>query len=409
MLKIHRILNGVFMKILGLALGTLLGASAMAGGKLPSSVALRVSGSVHAAFLGVLQTVKRPKTAGSYLGIGGNLTGVFDGKSNGMGFGAVAAIDLDKVKDKSKRIAEAYVFINGSIGSVYAGALEGPLTTLMHDATDVIGGSKGPLGWITRTVELPVGVNSYLGLRLSDTNKIAFTTASMKGLILGVSFSPDSQEPGRFPRAITENGKEFERKITHRNVIEIAANFTKTFNGKTIGVFVGGAMGQVLPEQKGLKAPDKAPSYFDISAFQCGALFDVGNVRFAGGYFNWGKSCVRKGTGFTAPQGWNVGTGVTCGPFLFSLSYFYTWREVEGGQATSHMIPVAVDYLLAPGCTVYAEVDFVSAKSTKKHTGPEGKRDFKLDPWDKDGFTTDNGGLVSTNAQVFTVGMKIQC
>ena len=399
-------------RTLNIAMGVALAASAcMAGPKTPSSVTLRVSGSLHAALVGVIQkNVKRPETPGSYLGLGGNLTGVLDGKKDGLGFGAVAAIDLDKVKTAEKRVNEAYVFVNGPLGGIYAGAMEGPVTTLMHDATDVIGGAKGPLGWITRTTEQPIGVNVYSGLRLGATNKIAVTSASMKGLIVGLSFSPDSEEPGRFERGITKNGAGWERKLSFRNVIEAALNFTKTLDGNTFGFFLGGVFGQVVPAQKGLKKPDDAPSYTPLSAFQAGALFDVGNLRFAAGYFNWGKSAVRKGTPFSAPQGFNFGAGVTVGKLLFSASYFRTWRDVEGGKATNDLVPITVDYLLAPGCTIYGGVDFVISKSTKEHTSEAGKRDFNLDKvWDGGGFTTENGGPETSNAQVFSLGMKLQC
>ena len=400
-------------RTLNIAMGVALAASVYAAGgsAKPSSVTLRVSGSLHAALVGVMQkNVERPGTSGSYLGLGGNLTGVLDGKKDGLGFGAVAAIDLDKVKDAHKRVAEAYVFVNGTVGGVYAGAMEGPVTTLMHDATDVIGGAKGPLGWISRTTEQPIGVDIYSGLRLGATNKIAVTSASMKGLIVGLSFSPDSEEPGRFGRSIEKNGAGWERKLSFRNVVEAALNFTKTINGKTFGFFAGGVFGQVVPAQKGLEKPVDPPSYAPLSAFQAGALFDVGNVRFAMGYFNWGKSAVRRGTPFTAPQGFNIGAGLTLGQFLFSVSYFRTWRDVEGGKATNDLVPLTVDYLLAPGCTIYGEVDFVVSKSTKEHTGKDGKRDFDLDKvWDGGGFTTANGGPQNTNAQVFSLGMKLQC
>lgn len=399
-------------RTLNLAVGVALATSACyAAAKKPSSVTLRVSGSLHAALVGVVQkNVQRPSTSGSYVGLGGNLTAVLDGKKDGLGFGAVAAVDLDKVKESDKRIAEAYVFINGALGGIYAGAMEGPVTTLMHDATDVIGGAKGPLGWISRTTEQPIGVDLYSGLRLGATNKISVTTASMKGLIVGLSFSPDSKEPGRFERSIAKNGDGWKRDLSFRNVVEAALNFTKTINGKTFGFFAGGVFGQVVAAQEGLEKPEDPPTYASLSAFQTGALFDVGNLRFAVGYFNWGKSAVRRGTPFTAPQGVNVGAGITVGQFLFSAAYFRTWRNVEGGKATNDLVPLTVDYLIAPGCTIYGEVDFVVSKSTKEHTGKDGKRDFKLDKvWDAGGFTTDQGGPETTNAQVFTIGMKLQC
>jgi len=392
-----------------LVLGSAVCASTLMAAKVPSSVSLKISGSLHGAILYALQqNVKRPKGPGAYVGLGGNLTALFDGRKGDIGFGAVAAIDIDRLKTDTKRVAEAYVFLNGPAGSVFLGGLEGPATTLMHDATDALAGSKGSLGWAGRTVDAPIGVNIYSGLRMPPSNKIAFTSASMSGLTVGISYSPDTSEVGRPVRPIAKDS--FERKgVTQQEVVELAANFTKSIEGKTFGLYLAGVVGSTVPKQKGFTAQN-LPSYAPVAAIQVGALFSMGLLRVAGGYFNWGKSSVRKGTPYTAPRGFNLGAGVTLGKFVVSAGYFYTTRKVEGGEATNNYIALGADYLVAPGCTVYAEVDFVNSKSTEKHVSKKAMRSDDLDSiWDTSGLTSENGGAAQSNAQIFVLGMKIQC
>jgi len=368
---------------------------------------LKVSAAVHAAFLGVNQKITRPSLSGSYVGIGGNLTAVASVKaSEETECGLIAAIDLDRLKTDVKRVAEVYAYLKLSVGSLFIGGYEGPAATLMHDAADVVGGSKGPLGFVHRVVDLPIGCPTYTGLRLKPSNKIGITTTSMGGLIVGLSYSPDEGEDGRAVRVI--EGDAIDRKETTRNIVEVAANFTKSFSGLTFGLYASGVFGKHVAGTKELK--DSDVRYNPLEAYQIGALFDVGIVRVAGGYLNYGKSLVRTGTPFTAPSGFNVGVGITLGSFLISSGYYRVSRDVEKGQAVTNLVTLAVDYAFAPGVTAYAECDLVDAKTTKAHASKGGVRDTDLDKkWDGLGITVDNKGPVSTTAQVFILGLKVQC
>ena len=397
------------MKKILFLFGALSSLSCLAGPSIagvPSQV--KVMASVNGALVGAFQKQKDPADSEfALVGVGGNITAVISGKKGGSNFGMIAALDMDRLKEGTKRVAEIYGFLSNPYGNLFFGSFEGPAVTFMYDAGDVIGGSKSVGGYISRAIHLPVGAFLNAGFHiLGPSNQIAFTTTSIHGFRFGVAFAPDTSELGRPFRTIEKGA--VDKKFSYRNKVELALNFTKTLeNSVTFGLYGAGVFARTMGAISGY---DGVPAkYNPLKMFQAGMLLDFGSVRLAGGYFYAGKSAVREGFDHTAPKGLNFGIGCTVGPFLISGSCFFASRKVTGGDSTTGVGSVALDYAVAPGVTLYFEIDHVVAKSPEEHCAP-GAVDPKLDcAWDAGGITTDHEGLNETKGTMFVVGMKIQC
>ncbi len=377
-------------------------------GKLKNAPSVvKVSASITAASVFNIQDHDDPaQSEWALMGIGGNITTVISGKKDHMNFGAIAAIDLDRLKDSTKRVPEVYGYLANQFGNFFVGCLEGPSTTFMYDAFDVIGSGKGPGGNMGRAVHLPIGVDLYSGMRLGPKNQIVFTTASMGGVRFGISYAPDTSEVGRPVRGMEKNS--IDKKFSQRNVVETALNFTKSAkNGTTFGVYLSGVFGKALGARKEFGAA--MPKYKPIKEFQVGVLLDFGALRLAGGYMDLGTSGIREGLDHTAPKGFNIGFGYTIGPFMLSGGFFHTTRKVTDGDAKSYVTSAGIDYCLAPGVIAYFEFDYLKAQSTEAHCS-EGAVDHSLDlMYDSGGYSKENGGPVETTAKVLILGLKIQC
>ncbi|MCY4414478.1 MAG: porin [Alphaproteobacteria bacterium] len=369
---------------------------------------LKMSAAVNAVLLSVNQKVQREAAANSYIGIGGNLTAVASSTKDqhDHSYGLIAAIDLDRVKEGVKRIAEFYGFYSTPYGTGFIGGYEGPVSTLNIDGPINAGGCKGPLGFVGRVVDLPVGCNLYLGIRQAPSNKIGFNTVSMNGFVFGISFAPDTGEEGRASRIVLKN--EIDRKFSFRNMTEVALNYTKTIDNLTLGAFIGGVFAKSMPANDSHKPSNV--NYNPVEGYQVGAMVDAGCVRIAGSFYDMGKSAIRAGLPFTAPKGYSVSAAFTLGATLLSVGYYRTERKVEQGMAETNLLTFSADYQVSPSVTVYAECDIVDAQSTKAHVSEAGLRDIELDKiYDGAGLSLEKDGPVNTKAQVFMIGLKVQC
>ena len=130
-----------------------------AGAKEASSPSLKINGVLRALAVGTTQKVRTDK--GVQFNSYGNMTFNAGGvANNGLTYGALAVLQLDRSKPANDRISEAYVYFGSdTIGNIQFGDTNGVSSLMMYDGTDVMGGAGGFDGNLYRQLNLTRGVN----------------------------------------------------------------------------------------------------------------------------------------------------------------------------------------------------------------------------------------------------------
>jgi hypothetical protein len=144
---------------------------------------------------------------------------------------------------------------------------------------------------------------------------------------------------------------------------------------------------------------------------QTGVVLDYGDYQLGAGYFNNGRSFMRKSyttRNWTNLEGYNVGVGKKLdnvpGAYV-SLGHTGSRRRVTGGYARGNVTSVGADYDVAKGLVLYTSVDMFDFKSPKPYQGLSGA-DTTYDYLDN----CNNAKTLNTNNRgaLFVVGTKLR-
>jgi len=354
-----------FLKALTLAGVSLaaLESSANNPGPLSRGPAVSFGGSIQAAGFAVNQKVRSTKEV-TFQTNGDLVASIAGTTSSNLTYGGMAVISLDRNKfSTTDGLSEVYVYVNHeALGNVKLGDTNGVEDTMMYTSGDVLGALRGrdinKYFNITRGVDLRETIE-----QLNDrATKIAYSSPTVHGFQLGLSFTPNSNFYGRYKSAnTTDSSGALNNAQTYaytQNHLATALSYNHSFSQGNVGLY------GVYASGKGHGASGTGKSVNNVNAWQVGFLGDTGNWQIGASYFDNGKSLVKKGTNWTNTKGFGVAAGYDFAHNMnASLGMTHTERKVTGGKAKGDVLVAAVDYLVMPGLEAFVEIDNVTTKA----------------------------------------------
>jgi hypothetical protein len=339
-------------------------ASAEVPGPLSRGPAVSFGGSIQAAALAVNQKIRSTKEV--TFQTNGNLTASVSGTTdNNLTYGGMAIISLDRSKfATTDGLSEVYMYVNhDALGNLRFGDTSGVENTMMFNSGDVLTGLRGrdinKYFNITRGVDLRESIE-----QINDTaTKVAYTSPTVHGFQLGLSFTPNSNFYGRYKSANTKSASSSSLSNNQttpyaQNHLATALSYNHSFSRANVGIY------GVYSSGKGHSPSGTGKSVNNVNAWQVGFLGDVGNWQLGASYFDNGKSLVKKGTNWTNTKGFGVAAGYDFAHNMnASLGVTHTERKVTGGKAKGDVLVASVDYLVMPGLEAFFEVDQVTTKA----------------------------------------------
>ncbi len=354
-----------FLKALTLAGVSLaaLESSASVPGPLSRGPALSFGGSVQAAGFAVNQKIRSAKEV-TFQTNGELVVSVAGTTDSNLTYGGMAVISLDRSKfSTTDGLSEVYVYVNHeSLGNVKFGDTNGVEDTMMYSSGDVLGALRGrdinKYYNITRGVDLRESIE-----QINDhATKITYTSPTVHGFQLGLSFTPNSNFYGRVKSGNTTNSSGTLNNASAypyvQNHLATALSYNHSFSKANVGIY------GVYASGKGHGSSGTGNSVNNVNAWQIGFLGDVGNWQLGGSYFDNGKSLARKGTNATNTKGFGIAAGYDFAHNMnASLGMTHTERKVTGGKAKGDVLVAAVDYVVMPGLEAFVEIDNVTTKA----------------------------------------------
>ena len=337
---------------------------------------------------------------------------------NGVNYGMVGAIDLDNTA--TNRIKKAYLVMNHEkYGDWLLGDADSASSLMIYDGADIMAGLQGPTSSsFDKVINVTGGVSmkNNMATKASSATKLTYLSPIKDGFRVGFSFTPSEAFTGtatRTNKVSTTNSKgAYVSGGTHGiyavNVLEGALSYSHQLNagGKTADVnwYLGGKMAR----SKATNAVPAGNGINPVRAMQAGVVVDYGDYQIGGGYYNNGRSYMRKSPqtkNWTNTEGFNVAFGKKLdsipGAYV-SLGQTSSRRRVTQGYARGNVTSLGADYDVAKGLVVYTSVDMFDLKSPKAHQNAIGtatQYDY-----------LDNSSSSNTNNRgaLFVVGTKLR-
>ena len=176
----------------------------------------------------------------------------------------------------------------------------------------------------------------------SDATKITYFTPRINGLMLGISFAPDTKGLGQLPDSSDDNSTDGEQYWG------FGGSYKQKFDDFSVSI---GAVG-------GISDAEDDSGREGIGSWALGALVGWGPFKLGGMYQDNGDggsvSSVGDSTGF------DVGIQYSQGPILVGLSWMHSelgapFEDGKSGGAEADIVALGATYKLGKGVVVYAE------------------------------------------------------
>ncbi|MBE9556630.1 MAG: porin [Proteobacteria bacterium] len=289
-----------------------------------------------------------------------NVSGAAD---NGLNYGF--KIELNANTTDNAMADEVRLQLSGGWGTLQLGDEDGAEDVMNYGGENLMGATGGFDGdyddVLFRNFETYNGVEqmaapSYPTIvgDTSDATKVSYFSPRFSGFQVGASLTPTPQ-----------SGDGFKSDKAWENHIGIGANYDNTFGDLRIraSAVYSGASSTTSPNTDFLLN--------DISAWSVGGIVNWGAFGLGANYTDNGDSGMwdLSNEGRTSESSyWNVAASFETGPLYFSAGYMSSVRDYSGTDpyyvaapdSTFENIALTVDYTMAPGLGIYAEVDLIS-------------------------------------------------
>jgi outer membrane protein OmpU len=287
-----------------------------------------------------------------------------DGKAdNGLLYGAKVELQNSTVAS-AVGTDEASVYLSGTWGRIELGDFDGAADTLAIYAPligieQIDGDAYDFLTATDPATDITFGARPFFDLVKApdsgDATKVMYLTPRFAGIQAGVSYATQNQSDAQNVVALKENTP------SYKDFWEFGANYSGTLAGFSLAVGATASMGSGEDRQ--------APPFTavttqleDFFAWQAGAQFGYGGLKFGGGYIDGDDFGALRNTEAGDATAWHVGASYTAGPFAVGVTY----ADAEGAKADG--VTYASDYksygggvayTLAPGLVIQGDLMYV--------------------------------------------------
>lgn len=305
-------------------------------------------------------------------------------------------VTLETIPKSSNIIDQNYIQIKSRIGTFQFGDTVGPEDTMIYDAGKIIGGTGGFDGGYSNVYNMSAGVirgNDNIG-DTGNATKIVYYSPEIMGFQLGVAYTPNTAHRG--DDKLNNYGSSSEKLPGNKGLWDFSRAQPADLRNIAVGLTYKKEMGKwsmtlsgagitaksyIFSGQAGNVTGGRVPLQ-NTKAYQLGAVFGYGDIRFGGGYLDNGNSHLPRTRNFTfnntaapninlgsmssgnAGRAWNLGAGYTMGAYRFAGSYQRTTRNTgDLMKAQSDFWSFTTDVTPVNGLTVYAEADYIRSRT----------------------------------------------
>jgi hypothetical protein len=265
-----------------------------------------------------------------------NVSGTAD---NGLNYGYKVEIDVGQ--GNTNNADENRIQLSGSWGTLQLGDEDGAEDIMNYGGESLMSGTGGFDGDMGDVLQFTAGPT--IAGDSSDATKISYFSPRMSGLQVGASLTP----------VLKMEGNAFKKDGKFENHIGVGVNYNGSFGDVTIKASGVYAMASLTG----------GGTTNDISAYSLGGIVGFGPFSIGGAWADNGDSGI---AGTTESGYYNVAARFESGPFSVSAGYHVYTIEMAGGDIELKTISVGGDYSVAPGLSVYANLDLLDVEGAFK-------------------------------------------
>ncbi len=289
---------------------------------------------------------------------------------NGLEYGA----RLRTVTDASRNLVSdrAYIFVNGSFGTVSAGQQNGLSDeyAIFAPSDWGTGGVDGDMQAFLGTAtsgNLPSTAGAFRTL-VSGNNatRLTYLTPKFSGFQFGVTYQPNTDSQNTDVNRRKTAAPSGNTAGAYKDVFEVGGNY----DGKFGDVTVGGSLYYLGGSSK--SSSTSTATFENLSSTNVGLSVGYGGFKVGGSYSWSGKSGYAKRTttlaaiSREAQDVWTVGGQYTTGPITVGVGYLNAQDAgslTVRGKNEFQQFVVGAKYVIAPGLSVGGEYNYFKLNS----------------------------------------------
>jgi len=270
---------------------------------------------------------------------------------NGLNYGFKIEINANTTDEAVADEARLELF--GRWGTLQLGDEDGADNVMKYGGETLLGGTGGfdgdhddylfRAGWAVGGIVSSSNAPAYplLAGDSGDATKISYYSPRIGGIQFGASYTPTFS-----------NGDAFKADTIIEDHYGLGLNFDRSFGDfrfRASAVYAAAKVDLAVLYGTELE---------DISAWSAGAIFGWGPFSIGGGYADNGDSGRLSSWDIDSGY-WNVAAALEFGRLYVSVGYFqseFRWTAADPASTYIHSTLTA-DYSMAPGLTLYGEVD----------------------------------------------------
>ncbi|GLR77434.1 porin (plasmid) [Azospirillum oryzae] len=292
---------------------------------------------------------------------------------NGLEYGARIRLLAENGTNNARTVTNdrAFIFVNGSFGTVHLGVENGP-----SDDSGIIapsdwgtGGVDGSFpSWLGNSAaNAPVTIGNIRALISGNSaTRATYWTPEIAGFKLGASYQPASDSSNTDINRSKLALASANRTGAYRDVYEVGGTYTNNFGG----VAINGSLFYLGGEAKN-PTTTPAASFDDLSSTHAGLTLAYAGFKIGGSYAWSGDSGYAKaGTaGIVSREKqdvWTAGAQYTFGPTTVGVGYLNAKDAGDltvRGRSKFELITVGAKYVVAPGFSVAPEYNHFKLSS----------------------------------------------
>jgi len=336
-----------------------LGAAALLAAPAAAEMEVSLSGYAKAEFWVTDQDVEGNRPRGYNFGVDDSEFHIKakNTADNGLSYG----VNFELEMGANISLDEGYLWFSGdNWGTLQLGGNEGPISSMPYSgdysltaAGGYDGGLSASYGFVNSMVLPDIFAQS------SDAAKINYYSPRFSGFQIGLSYTPDGDQPVANSDTEVSNDGSFEDQF------QIGLNFVDTINGIDIGI--GGAyVTSGLEADPANTSSDSGSEWVeDPSGYHVGFNIGFSGFSFGASYGDQGDTgCLKADAGCDGGQFFEIAGGYGAGPFTLGVGWFHGERDLTTTtDEETDIISIGASYSLAPGASIYSEINFIDEEN----------------------------------------------
>ncbi|MDR1475517.1 MAG: porin [Holosporales bacterium] len=317
-------------------------------------------------------------------GIDINATGA---SRNGLLYGATISLGVDAGQSATS-VSTAYINLgNNCYGTAKIGTLSSSAASELSidGISAILGGQEGVAGYLGGACTTCIGTNTspYMPYEIQGASTISYSTPSVKGFTVGISYTPHNKMAGSKGKADTAGvawqyddgsaipvaGNNLYPTVKNMFAGGVQYDYSDDVWHTTVSLVGWNGQDSLWSDGSTISQANKAKK---LMAYQTGATFGYKDWTCGIGFLNLGDSLLNTTlseqdgsmSGSDAGKVYTIGVSYVFDKWKFATAYMYTVTGFGRSQkATCHAFSYTVDYNYVSGLAFYGEFNHINTKT----------------------------------------------